>query len=79
MDRYSAIPSMNHSGRFSAPALPAAAEFALVLRDVVLKGVDELVAEDVVGRFERSGERQHDAALVRFRDAAGALAQSPRR
>ena len=43
-------------------------------RDVVLECMDELVAENMVGFGERAGERQHDAALQSFGDAARALA-----
>ena len=46
-----------------------------VRRHVELEGVDELVAEDVIGVGERSAERQHDAAAQRLGDAAGALAE----
>ena len=42
--------------------------------DVVLKGMDELVADDVIGVLERRPEGQDDAALARFGDAARALA-----
>ena len=44
-------------------------------RDVVLKRVDELVADDVVGVADRSAERQHDPAPRRFRHAAGAFTE----
>ncbi len=43
--------------------------------DVVLEGVDELVADDVIGLVERGAVGQDDAALGRFRDAARPLAQ----
>ena len=55
---------MNHRARAGA-------------RDVVLKRVHELVAEHVIGGLERTGEGQHDTALVRFGDAAGPLAELP--
>ena len=68
------MPSMNHSGSDERAVGP---ELAFVFGDVVLEGVDELVAEHVVGRLDRPGERQHDAALRRLGDAAGAFAELP--
>ena len=35
------------------------------------------MAEHVIGRLERARKRKHDTSLVRFRDAAGALAELP--
>ena len=43
--------------------------------DVELKGMDQLVADHVIGIGDRSGERQHDAAANWFGDAASAFAQ----
>ena len=37
--------------------------------------MDELVAQHVVRRLNRTGEWQDDTPLVRFRDAARALAE----
>ena len=49
IDRYSAIPSMNHSGSVQGAAVRAGADVGV--GDVVLERVDELVAEHVVGRL----------------------------
>ncbi len=46
--------------------------------DVVLEGVDELVADDVVGLGQGGAVGQDDPALERFRDAARALAEDVR-
>jgi len=35
------------------------------------------MAEHVIRRLDRAGERQHDTALVRFRDAAGPFPEVP--
>ncbi len=43
--------------------------------EVVLEGVDELVADDVVGLGQRGSVRQDDPALERLGDAAHPLAQ----
>jgi hypothetical protein len=43
--------------------------------EIILEGVDELVADDVIGLAERSAVRQDDPALERLGDAAGALAE----
>jgi hypothetical protein len=43
------------------------------IRDVVLKCVDELVAEHVIGGVERPGERQNDPPLIGFGHTAGAF------
>src|SRR5207249_2090035 len=40
-----------------------------------LKGVDELVTDDVVRITQRTAERQHDPTAQRFGDAARPLAQ----
>ncbi len=53
---------------------PAPASIATPCRDVVLKGVHELVAEDVIRFREPAGERKDDPALRGFRDSAGAFA-----
>jgi hypothetical protein len=42
--------------------------------DVELERVHQLMAEHVVGVGQRSGHRQHNAALDRFGEAARALA-----
>jgi hypothetical protein len=42
-------------------------------RNVVLKCVDDLVPDDVIGFSEAGGKRQHDPPLARFREAAGVL------
>src|SRR6266568_2709271 len=44
-------------------------------RDVVLEGVHQLMADDVVGLCERASEGQHDPPLEDFRDAARSLTQ----
>ena len=66
------MPSMNHNGRAErsggAPADVRAG-------DVALEGVHELVAKNVVARFDGAGKRKNDTSLVGFRDAAGALAE----
>ena len=63
-DRYSAMPSMNHSGRACRP-FPG---------DVVLERVHQLVAEHVIGFGQSAGKRQNDAAAIAFRHAAGPFA-----
>ena len=66
-----------HGGAFQAAPLSSAL-LAVFLPgaggDVVLKGMDELVADDVIGVLERRPEGQDDAALARFGDAARAFA-----
>ena len=63
---------MNHSG---SAERAGSARVDVRAGDVVLERVHELVAEHVVGRCDRAGKRQNDAALVGFGDAAGALAE----
>ena len=75
-DRYSAMPSMNHSGSRSTPVSPA--HRVRARRDVVLERVHELVADHVVGVGQRPAEREDDAPLQRLGDAARALAQLAR-
>jgi hypothetical protein len=66
MDRYSAIPR-----RSGAPLDPAACHaIGAAPADVVLKGVDELVTDDMVGLLERSAEGDDDPPLERFGDPA---------
>ena len=68
------MPSMNQSGRrLRAGRAPAGAPGTV--GHVELEGVHQLVAEHVIGLGEGAGQRQHDAALQRFGDAAGALAE----
>ena len=76
-DRYSAMPSMNHSGIREDPGAAPVAVARIVARDVELKRVHQLVAEHVVGLRQRPGQRQHDAALEGLGDAAGALPDQP--
>ena len=65
---------MNHSGSGQRPGGIRAHVGA---GDVVLEGVNELVAQHVVGGLERARHRQDDAALIGFGDAAGAFADFP--
>ena len=64
---------MNHSGRRVQRWLMPDSRSAR--RHVKLKGVNELVTNDVVGLVERPRQRQDDAAPHRFGHAAGALTQ----
>ncbi len=64
-------PEGNAQGGVVAPGLVGMA----LGHDVVLEGVDELVADDVVGLGERRAVGQDDAALERLREAARALAE----
>ena len=75
IDRYSAMPSTNHSGRRSRP-LRVAPSCWLWLGDVVLERVHQLVPEHVVGFRERPEHRHHDPPPQSFGHAAGAFADA---
>jgi hypothetical protein len=63
---------------FDEPAGQVERVLMCAFRDVDLKGVGELVAEDVVG-FTKSGrKRDDDARPYPFREATGAFADGPR-
>ena len=74
IDRYSAMPSMNHSGSDNGAVR---AGVGVRVGDVVLERVDELVAEHVIGRSIGPANGSTMRRLRRFGDAAGALAQLP--
>ena len=74
IDRYSAMPSMNHSGIAIAPPAP---EFALVLVMSYWKAWTSSWPSTWSVDVDRPGERQHDAALGGFGDAARAFAELP--
>ncbi len=63
---------MNHSGSASAPAAP---DLTFVPVMSYWNSVDQLVADHVIGRLDRAGERQDDPALVGFGHPAGTLPQ----
>ncbi len=65
-------PERDAQGGVVAPGLVGMA----LEHDVVLEGVDELVADDMVGLVERRAVGQHDAALERLRESARALAEN---
>ena len=75
IDRYSAMPSMNHRGSRFAPRVARRGPGAR--RDIELKGMNELVADDVIGVGQRPAERQDDPPPQRFGDAARAFAELP--
>ena len=69
IERYSAIPSMNHSGsRWGRSACRRGSG------NVELERVDQLVSDHVIGVGERAGEGQHDAAADRLGHSARAFA-----
>ena len=73
-ERYSAMPSTNHSGNARMSGRLRQSLARIGARHVELKRVHELVSEHVIGVGERAGHRQHDAPLQRLGDAARAFA-----
>ena len=65
---------MNQSGRLTTPGPVGRPSTSSCRGDVVLKGVHQLVAEDVIRFREAAGEREDHAALEHLGDAAGAFA-----
>ena len=65
---------MNHSGSACRPGPIGRPLLSVCDGHVVLKRVDELVAEHVIGFGKAAGERQDDAAAIAFGHAAGPFA-----